>query len=290
MSTPTSPEKNKVTGRRYPQSWGHAACWLLLICQVLPVASAWSEAWPRGEGRLFSASKVEYLQSDAYWDADGKRHDLDDPFRKLSLEQYLEYGLTDKDTITAKFIYDVLDDGTQENSGLEDIELGYHHALYQQGNWALSTGLKALVPSGYSPADLPQLGYSRFGLEPFMAAGVGWTTHGKSGYAEGVMRYRWYAGYPSDQLRASIIIGQDLSQSLQLLLESELQWGLKNGSPNQIDATTTLDSSYRLCKITLYGRVRMTEKVSLLLSGFQSVWGENTGVGRGLAVSLWLEF
>mgnify|MGYP001810216807 CR=1 FL=1 len=275
---------------RYRQNWGRAACWLLLICQAMPVASAWSEAWPRGDGRLFSASKAEYLQSDAYWDTDGKRHDLDDPFRKLSLEQYFDYGLTDKDTITAKFTYDVLDDGSQENSGFEDFELGYRRTLYQRDGWALSTGLKALIPSGYSRTALPQLGYSRFGLEPFMAAGVGWTTHGQSGYAEAVMRYRWYTGYPSDQLRASIIIGQDLNRSLQLLLESELQWGLDNGSANQIDATTTLDSYYRLCKITLYGRVPLTDKVSLLLSGFHSAWGENTGVGRGLAASLWLEF
>lgn len=279
-----------MAGHPYRHSGCTVACWLFLISQAIPVSSAWSEAWPRGDGHLFSASKLEFLQSDEYWDVTGKRHDLADSFRKVTLEQFVEYGLTGKDTVTTKLSYNFLDNGVQENSGFADVELGYRRSLYQRDNWALGTGLTAIIPSGYSLEDMPQLGYGRFGLEPFLAAGFGWSAYGKNGYAEAIGRYRWYAGYPSDQLRANIIIGQDLNRSLQFILESELQWGLDNGSAYQVDATTFLDSSYRLFKVSIYGRLKMTEEVSLLLSGFQTVWGENTGVGRGLAASLWLAF
>ena len=289
MSTLTSPGENTVARDPYSATRSTAA-WLLLVGLATPTAPVWGEAWPRGEGRLFSSSKLEYLQSDAYWDTDGKRHDLAEPFRKLSLEQYVEYGLTDKDTITAKLIASTLDDGASANSGLEDLELGYRRFFMEQHGWMVSSGLTAIVPTGYSRTEMPQLGYGRFGLEPMLAVGYGWTVSGQNGYLETVGRYRWYSGYPSDQLRLSLTVGQDLNRSLQLMVQPELQWGVDNGSPNRIDATTSIASYYRFCKITLHGRVKLSEEISFLLSGYQVVWGENTGVGRGLAASLWLEF
>lgn len=57
---------------------------------------------PRGEGNIFLAPKVEYYETATYWNRDGNLHSLGHLFRKVSFQDYVEYGLTAQDTLSAK--------------------------------------------------------------------------------------------------------------------------------------------------------------------------------------------
>lgn len=252
--------------------------------------AAWAEAWPRNPGEIFFAPKIEYYETGHYWDRTGSLKRLDENFKKWSIQPYVEYGLTGKDTLTAKGYFDFLDNGESRTHGFSDLELGYRRNLYNKSGKTLSAGLTALVPTGYSIYETPNLGYGRFGVETSLSAGYGWTFSGRNGFAEAVARYRVYEGYPSDQVRGSLVFGQEVTGALQFILESELQWGLDNGEILTFDGTKTVDAFYRLFKMTLHGRITITRSTSLVVSAFRHVWGENTGQGGGMAMAVWMTF
>lgn len=267
-----------------------AVAWLVGLCLLSHSTAARAEAWPRKSGEFFFAPKVEYYQTGHYWDRSRSLKQLDKDFKKLSIQPYVEYGLTGKDTLTAKCYYDFLDNGDSSSHGFSDLELGYRRSLYNKSGRALSAGLTALIPTGYAIYDTPNLGYGRFGVETSLSAGYGWRLSGRNGFAEAVARYRVYEGYPSDQVRGSIVLGQEVTGALQLILESELQWGLDNGDILTFDGTNTLDPFYRLFKMTLHGRITITQGTSLVVSVFRHVLGENTGRGGGMAMAMWVTF
>lgn len=262
-------------------------CLLILLFNSAPV---WAEAWPRRPGEIFFAPKIEYYEAGHYWDRSGSLEGLGENFKKLSIQPYAEYGLTGKDTLTAKCYFDFLDNGDSSTKGFSDLELGYRRSLYNRSGRALSAGIMALIPMGYEIYDSPSLGYGRFALETSLSAGYGWRLSGRNGFAEAVARYRVYEDYPSDQVRGSLVFGQEVTDALQFILESELQWGLDNGEILTFNGSKTLDPFYRLFKMTLHGRIAMTRETSLVVSVFRHVWGENTGRGGGMAVAVWMTF
>ncbi|MCK9174466.1 MAG: hypothetical protein M0O96_04225 [Desulforhopalus sp.] len=263
---------------------------LTLLYLWLDCLPAGAEAWPQKQNEIFLAPKIEYYETGEYWDRSGDRHSMKEEFKKLSAQTYMEYGLTKKDTLTAKAFYDFVDNEDGSTQGFSDVELGYRRCLFNQSGMALSAGITGLIPAGYSINEMPSLGYDRLGMETFLAAGYGWEVTGRNGFAETTVRFRTYEGFPSDQLRGSLVLGQDITRILQLILESEIQWGLDNGDTVQLDDDTTIDAYYRLFKMTLHCRIRMTDDQSLVFSGFRNVWGENTGAGGGLALAYWITF
>nr|WP_319392719.1 hypothetical protein [uncultured Desulfobacter sp.] len=265
------------------------AC-LIVLYLLLYSGPAWAEAWPRSPGEIFFAPKVEYYETGHYWDRSGSLKRQDDKFKKLSIQPYVEYGLTGKDTLTGKCYFDFLDNGDSSTKGFSDLEVGYRRNFYNESGRALSAGLTALIPMGYAVYDTPSLGYGRFGVEASISAGYGWQLSERNGFAEAVARYRVYEGYPSDQVRGSLIFGQEVTGALQFILESELQWGLDNGDVLTFGDAKTVDGFYRLLKMTLHGRISITPDTSLVVSVFRHVWGENTGQGGGMAAAVWITF
>ena len=265
------------------------AC-LIVFCLLVHSAPAWAEAWPRSPGEIFFAPKVEYYETGHYWDRSGSLKRQDEKFKKLSVQPYVEYGLTGKDTLTGKCYFDFLDNGESSTKGFSDLELGYRRNFYNESGTAVSAGLTALIPMGYAVYDTPNLGYGRFGVEASLCAGYGWKLSERNGFAEAVARYRVYEGYPSDQIRGSLLFGQEVTGALQLILESELQWGLDNGELLTFGDAKTVDGFYRLLKMTLHGRISITPDTSFVVSVFRHVWGENTGRGGGIAVAMWITF
>ena len=265
------------------------AC-LIVLCLLVHSGPAWGEAWPRSPGEIFFAPKVEYYETGHYWDRSGSLKRQDEKFKKLSVQPYVEYGLTGKDTLTGKCYFDFLDNGESSTKGFSDLELGYRRNFYNESGAAVSAGLTTLIPMGYAVYDTPSLGYGRFGVETTLCAGYGWRLSERNGFAEAVARYRVYEGYPSDQVRGSLLFGQEVTGALQLILESELQWGLDNGELLTFGDAKTVDGFYRLLKMTLHGRISITPDTSFVVSVFRHVWGENTGRGGGMAVAMWITF
>nr|WP_319490834.1 hypothetical protein [uncultured Desulfobacter sp.] len=265
------------------------AC-LIVLCLLVHSAPAWAEAWPRSLGEIFFAPKVEYYETGHYWDRSGSLKHQDEKFKKLSVQPYVEYGLTGKDTLTGKCYFDFLDNGESSTKGFSDLELGYRRNFYNESGTAVSAGFTALIPMEYAVYDTPNLGYGRFGAEASLCAGYGWKLSERNGFAEAVARYRVYEGYPSDQVRGSLLFGQEVTGALQLILESELQWGLDNGELLTFGDAKTVDGFYRLLKMTLHGRISITPDTSFVVSVFRHVWGENTGRGGGMAVAMWMTF
>ena len=253
---------------------------LLLFPQV-----AHSSPWGREKGELFVAPQVYYYTADRYWDKDGNEKSLSDTFRKWEVATYLEYGLNGRDTLTLRVPYQHLKSGSSTASGLSDVEVGVIRKFKEEGSSVISGRLLAIIPTGYSIDRELRLGYGRLGLEGDLLAGKG----GENYFLEGGVGYRYYFGYPSDQIRGYGRAG--LKGDRWLLMDTlEVHWGLNNGEKKTVGQNITLEPYYRLIQNDLNFVYKLTDGLALSVGFVKALWGRNTGNGKSFYAQLWFPF
>lgn len=262
---------------------------LLALLSLTRLAAA--GAWVQPEGATFVSVKALTTTTDQYFDDQSRLRQRGGHFTKYELETYLEHGLTARDTVSLKVPLQRLTDSAtdQESSGLADLELGWRRLLWQEGATVVSAQMLALVPGGYRLEDAPALGYGRFGLEPSVLVGRGLTLAGRPGYVEGQVGLRWYAGYPSEQVRAMAGTAIALLPWLSPFAALELHHGLGNGEDREVGGQTIVADS-RLLKGTLGAMIPVSDAVQFTAAWQQHLWGVRTGHDGGAFVAVWLRF
>jgi hypothetical protein len=258
---------------------------------ILSSASAWAGAWVQPEGGTFVSVKTLVTTTDRFFDEDGTIHQRGGWFTKYEVNPYLEYGLTERDTVSVNILAQRLTDSATDSSttGLADLELGWRRSLWRSDTTILSAQLTAFIPTGYSLEDSPNLGYDRLGLEPSLWVGRGFRLGERNGYLEAQTAVRWYAGYPSEQFRAQATCSYDLFPWLSPFATAELHYGLGNGEDRE-EGGQTIVADYRLLKGILGAVIPVTERLRLTAAWQQHLWGENTGLDSGAYVGVWLLF
>jgi len=258
---------------------------LAFIFLVLFWGTAFGSPWGREKGELFIAPQVYYYTADTYWDRDGNEKDLEDTFRKWEIATYAEYGINGRDTLTLRVPYQYLDSGKSTTSGLSDVEVGWIRKLRQEGSSVISTRLLAIIPTGYSISEEPRLGYGRLGLEASILAGYG----AESYFLEGGLGYRYYFGYPSDQVRGYGRLG--LKGSWWMVMETvDVQYGLNNGDRKELGGNITLEPYYRLIQNDLSLVLKLGSRAAVSIGFVKALWGRNTGNGESFYAQLWFPF
>ncbi len=267
--------------------------WLIFCLTIYPSFSH-AAAWVQEKGKSFFSLQLYYYQTEDAFDSDGNKEKRGGVFRKTEINPYLEYGLTDNDTLVANLFYDWLYDGEPEpsenNHGLADIELGWRRLLFKTDPHVITFQALSIIPTGYDLQDSPRLGYDRFGLEGSLSYGRYFKWFEKYGFLDTSLGLRTYFGYPSEQIRSSVYIGYDLLASLQIIGSGELHYGLNNGSEKQIAPNIIAQPNYRLLKATLMLRYRLTPKYSIVGAAYKHAWGQDTGAGGGVYGGLWINF
>jgi hypothetical protein len=251
-------------------------------------------AWVQPQGHFFTSVISYYYKTSHYFDSDGNERKRGGSFTKFEFNPYLEYGLTAQDTIVLNVFYDWLKDDqgyrSFENDGFSDLEAGWRHLLWTDGSQVVSSQITVVVPLGYDIEDNPRLGYGRYAVEGLLQYGSSFSFLGRNGFIDLAGGPRFYIGYPSDQLRAKATLGYDLLEWLQIIGSSELHWGLGNGSEKRVGENITLTPDYKLLKLSLSGRFRLSSHLSFVLTVYSHAWGEDTGAGGGMYGSFWVSY
>lgn len=267
--------------------------WLIFCLTIFPSFSH-AAAWVQEKGKSLLCLQLNHYQTDDEFDSEGNKKSRDGDFRKTEINTYLEYGLTDKDTIVANLFYDWLRDDKPEpsesNQGFADIELGWRRQLLKTDPHVATFQVLSIIPTGYDIQDSPRLGYGRFGLEGSFSYGRNFKWFEKYGFLDTSLGFRAYFGYPSEQIRSSASIGYDLLPPLQIIGSGELHYGLDNGSEKKIGSNVIAQPNYRLFKLTLMLRYRLSPKYSIVGAAYRHVWGEDTGAGGGVYGGIWINF
>lgn len=270
------------------------ACRGLLFAVLCLPHVAQASAWGQQSGNLFLSLQPYYYSTNSFFDASGDRHSRGGNFTKYEINPYLEYGLTEKDTLSCNMFYNWLSDDssgeTLHQQGFTDQELGWQRQLWQDLSQVLAVQAVLIVPAGYDLEEQPYLGYDRFGMEWNMRYGRSGTPFAHNAYIDLRLGVRHYFGYPSSQARVDVNAGVDITPTVQFLLLNELHYSLNDGDEKIINGTELLQGEYSLLKTTVAIRYRFDDRYSLVAGGFRHIWGENAGAGGGGYVSLYLQF
>jgi len=269
--------------------------WLLPMVFFLNLSTAvYAGAWGQKKGKIFLSLQTYYYESSKYYNKSGNLKHRGGTFSKWEFNPYMEWGLTDQDTLILNLFYDWLSDDatgtTQKTQGWADTEIGWQHRLYTKKNQVLSIRGLLICPMGYSLDDDPRLGYGRWGTEIGLIYGRSFEISQHYGFIDMELGYRWYSGYPSSQLRPRLAAGWDLTKRLQLMGEGKLEYGLNDGSERELGRNLIAQPNYRLLKLSLGMNYKLTDTCSILLAIYRHAWGEETGGGGGAYGSLWLRF
>ncbi len=287
-----------LTGRKFAMGFASLRTFssfaILLSFMLFPLHHAEGGAWLQPKGGLFASFITYYYSTTHYFDSHGSIKKRGGRFTKFEINPYFEYGVSDKDTAVLNIFYDWIDDerrnGTVSNDGFTDLELGWRRKVWSNDWNVVSSQFTLVVPLGYDIEDDPRLGYGRYALEFALQYGHAFLLADRYGFIDLYVGPRFYIGYPSDQFRIKLTAGYDITQKTQILAFGELHYGLGNGSLKRVGRNLTVTPDYKLLKVGLSGRYRITPHLSLVFTGYSHIWGEDTGAGGGFYGSIWLSY
>ncbi|NPB07913.1 MAG: hypothetical protein GXN96_03170 [Aquificae bacterium] len=241
--------------------------------------------WGREEGELFISTQYYHYEATSYWDGSGKRRPIGCTFKKKEVALYGEYGLSAITTLFIRIPYQRLECGNRSTDGLADLEMGLQRKIYRTGPGVLALRFTAIIPSGYSIKDDPRLGYGRVGAEATLLGGYGFNR----GWTEGGIGFRYYGGYPSEQVRSYWRVGLKPLDSVLLMNTLELHYGLANGTTKVVGQNITLQPDYKLLQNDLALSLK-TGSFWIQIGYLKALWGRNTGDGSSVYAQLWILF
>lgn len=230
---------------------------------------------------LFSYS---HYDTEHFWNKHGKQLPAYNYFRRQAYSAYAEYAIRCQDSIIFDGGYDVIRETMNGPTlGLEDFELGWKHMIYSTDTAALTTQLIALIPCGQKRSSL------RYG-QPGFEADLLYSDQFCYGWYDLGLGYRYYHGFPSDQIVADAALGLDITTCWQVIGALQLEYGLFNGRSSKNFNNIVFNPNYRLLNGQIECDFRLMEHITLVLGGFKHLWGINVGAGGGIFGGAWIDF
>lgn len=263
---------------------------LLFILHFVPSYLIGS-AWVQPEGQAFVAYEYFTYKTAQYYSIGGTITPSNNLFDKKENNLYMEYGLTETNTLSAKFLWaNIYQTVEGKTVGFEDMEFGWRHQVKKTGDHVFSLQFTGIIPGG--PPDKPVLRYAKYAGQLDFMYGRSFKIHDHYGFFNTEIGYRVYQGYPSDQVRGIVSAGFNITQKLQLLSALYLEYGIWNGTPiNFADNFNVLQNpNYRLLKWDITARWRICKKYSLVFGWYRDIWGRNVGSNGGVHGGIWAEF
>jgi hypothetical protein len=265
-----------------------------LIC--LP-GFASAAAWPQPEGHGLEVLTFSWYQTGSIFTERWTRQPLskDGRFFKHEVNNYIEYGLTDRITLVGNFFYNPtlhFSDQTSnvQSSGFGDQEFAVRYGL-NSGSSPMVWSIQGLVKiPTYTLSRNPPPGLGQTDYEIRLLNGHGWDAYGKHLFwnVEGAYRYR--TQFPADEFRLDATIGADPFPRWTILAQMFTIKGFRNGELIAIPGNPTLNPNFDLIKGQLSVVYRVTTALRVQVGGSAPVAGRNTGAGAGVLLSIWWDF
>lgn len=228
-------------------------------------------AWTRAESEIFTAQSVRFFTTEL-------TGDTDTPFRRVSTDSYLEYGLTDAITLGGELRFGQRLDGVQEG----EVKGFLRARLYKGDSDVASVEIGGGFPviDGRTPLDLTR----DTTAEGIVRAsyGRGFQSEWGGGWLDASIAFRHRSGPPADELRLDLTAGLRPTENWVLLAQSFSTLGLRNNGFTGAD--------FDVVKFSASVGYRITETRTLLLSATQDAFGRNINLGTEVAVTIWTLF
>ncbi len=213
---------------------------ILLILLCLPGLLN-AQTWTRPKGGGYYQLGGSYIEGDRIYNRSGPELQLRRSVRDITLQSYLEYGLTERVMVTGVIPFKLLRTGTKvfDPAYLPDtlaagqlnrwgnINLGCVYGIRQGGKWVLSGKLQIDTRSAhFEPAIGLRSGYDAWGLGTSLSAG----TSGNSFFGTLELGLRLRTHQYSKQLFSTGQLGYRFAQKHWLILAVDLLDSLLDGS------------------------------------------------------------
>lgn len=222
-----------------------------------------------------------------FWNKHGKKLPTYNRFDRDAYLLYSDYAFNDanKFTLNAGFAH-VTESLNGNSSAFEDVEASWQHLLYAPKEAALSAEVVGIIPVGNRKSSIR---YGRWGVQANVLYSKYFCICTKTAWYDLLLGYRYYDGFVSDQLRASTAVGTFITDSLQLIASSQLEWGLSKGRSSLYDNNVVFNPMYRLVRVKLEANWRLYKYISLSGGGYWHAYGRNVGAGGGFFVGVWID-
>lgn len=265
---------------------------VLLIFLLLLHGQAFAGAWVQEKGQGLSITTFRWYESDDFWDQSNHLHE-GSRYRKLEINPYLEYGVTEKLTAGFNvFVPDIQASGQGSNFGLGDFEIFARYRLWKSDVSTVSTQVLLKIPEAYDHNELPLIGQGQYDVEWRMLYGHSWTWGKHSWFvnAEGGVRKR--VGPPADEIRLDWMIGwKSTGEKWEIDFRQENIIGLRNNEGMTLnDPFREQSTDYDLYKATLCALYWVNQRLGLQAGVTQDIYGRNTGRGFAPFAAAWIRF
>lgn len=266
---------------------------LLLICvplgvKAFPVQPHHTTAFIGSRGSIDTLWSVSTYSTDSFWNKNNKKLPSFNDFREQDYMLYAEYAVNARNSLTLDGGFSVITEEVNGDSGgIADLELGWKHLLRKTKTSACTAQLVGIIPT--SDRD-PPLRYGRGGLELSLLYSQIFHLRNTFWWYDFGLGYRWYEGFPSDQLRSLLALGVFVNPNLRFIVSNELDYGFFNGDSSGSVSNITFNPNYRLYMLKFECVFKVVKHTFLTLGAYKHVWGQNVGAGGGYYGGIWLVF
>lgn len=225
----------------------------------------------------WSACEYEQYLTKSFWDRHGQKRPAFNHFTARSIHIFAGCNLPCNNILETSATWTAIDESLNgRRRGIEDVECYWTHRLLQRGSSALSGCLTAIIPCGDY---VPTLRYGRWGGQYSLIYSWACDSFPVSMEIEG--GYRYYQGFPSDQIRGRIALDYVPIEKITLSLYGETEYGVFNGKRKIHESFIRYNPNYRLVKAGGECSYNVFRGWDIALGGYAHLWGENVGRGGG---------
>jgi hypothetical protein len=251
---------------------------------LLSIHLCFAGAWTMQKGKLYDRAAFNYYFADDEFNRNWDRTDfaLNGEFSDMNLNNYIEYGLSDRITLINSLYYKSIkkEDDLRElrTYGVGDIDLGMKLKV-SEGSWGVfSTQGLVKIRGPYDKHKALPLGNGQSDVEFRLLFGRSLWPH-IPGYCNFEIAYRWRFDDPSDELRYLAEYGMDFSKKFYGRIKLDGILSMDNGSHFDITGNPTTTNNYNLGKLDMALGYRITNAWGLEVVYTPEIYGRNTAAG-----------
>lgn len=258
---------------------------MLCCCSLAPTAYAGAWLQPKGQGQFIS--QATYYSATQYYDFEGERK-KQARFRKLELQPYVEYGLTDQLTIGGSAYAQTLSQSGTHNRGIADPEIFARTRVWHNETETISIQPLIKFPSRFSHDTSPRGGSKSTDAELSVLYGRNLHIVSNRDWMDSRTGYRMRNKGLSDQWRSDVALGLGVTDALTIIP------ALRSTVPISMTETAIYsengDLDYALVKAELGAMYAVSDKQWLQAALSKDVYGIQTGAGTGISIGYGQKF
>lgn len=247
--------------------------YILLLPSFL---TAWAPLIPKRS--VVVTGSASYFDTDHFYDKEGDKLKSYNHFERTQASLLVDAGITNTDNLSFFLPYDDIKDYLDgDDTDIGDMEIGWKRSLIEWDNAIFSSEVILVAPliSEY----LPDIRYGRWGVEGALMYAETFFPFGYKTTLDGRIGYRWYSGFPSDQIRSELSAWVDFSSHWQLLAQSAVEYGLFDGKEPPNHSFFFYNAKYRVWKGRVELNYYVTPKLCLTAGYMRHFMGQNIAAG-----------